>query len=483
MHGPMEESIYTKSVTTLVKYIQSQTPIKDSLFEQAEVYFESSAKDKETRIALQKEVVTIKAALHTSDGKRNTILQKRLDIAERTYKKERARQQEQRSARYQKSSEVCRKLLELTEGENWQVTQINSAKLLGTLQLLSPGEGVKLVQQHQRLKPVYKGVIATRLLDKLLLDEHITNRYINQHYQLDERYPQKEGELTPFQLNVAIPVLIAAIFQDVGLLHPKAQLLLKGEDGCLDEFRVMDKDTRLTLLKINHEQTLDYITYGLGKAAYVGRSKEEKIEFEQNETERLNFTRMLIIDALKPKLGLGNLLKVPQIYNSVLFSTKQSYSFLDLPKAGLIIAKAAEGGAISKVVVNSLLAIVGHFPQGYGITYIPKDDDGQDRDSYEYAIVNELNPDDPYIPKCRIATRNLTFISSGKSMLINTENNLFFRSTRKKLEKVNPARLEEILRKLVSNFEERKELDLIPRYWNPYGFFCYRKLQNIWKKI
>ena len=483
MHGLMEKSIYTKAVTTLVKYIQSQTPIKDSLFEQAEVYFESSAKDNETRIALQEDIATIKAALLTSDRKRNTILQKRLDVAQRTYKNERSRQQELRSLRYQKASEVSGKLLELTEGENWQVTQTNSAKLLGTLQLLSPKEGAKLVQHHQRLKPAYKGVIALRLLDKLLLDEQITNRFINQYHQLNQRYPQKEGELTPFQLNVAIPVLIAALFQNVGLLHPKAQLLLKGEDGCLDEFRVLDKDTRFTLLKINHEQTMDYITYGLGTAEYEGRSKQEKIEFEHNEKERLNFTRMLIKDALKPKLGLGNLLKVPQIYTSVIFSTKQRYSFLDLPKAGLIIAKAAEAGAISTVAANSLLAIVGHFPQGYGITYIPKDNDGQDRDSYEYAIVNELNPDDPYIPKCRIATRNLTFISSGKSILINTENNLFFRSARKKLEKVNPARLEEILRKLVSNFEERKELGLIPSYWNPYGFFCYSKLQNIWKKV
>jgi hypothetical protein len=76
MHGLMEESIYTKAVTTLVKYIQSQTPIKDSLFEQAEVYFESSAKDKETRIALQEDIANIKAALLASNRKRNTRLQK-----------------------------------------------------------------------------------------------------------------------------------------------------------------------------------------------------------------------------------------------------------------------------------------------------------------------------------------------------------------------------------------------------------------------
>jgi hypothetical protein len=25
-------------------------------------------------------------------------------------------------------------------------------------------------------------------------------------------------------------------------------------------------------------------------------------------------------------------------------------------------------------------------------------------------------------------------------------------------------------------------LDLIPSYWDPYGFFCYKKLQNLWRK-
>ena len=482
MYGPMEESIYTKAVSTLVKYIHSQTPIKDSLFEQAQLYFESSEKDKNTRRSLQQEINLIKESLVKGDEKNKIKQKKKLVATEQTYKKERARQQQQRTLRYQKVADLCCKLLVLSEGESWQDTQTNSAKLLGTLQLLSPGEGAKLAQYHQKLKPAYKGVLALRLLDKLLLEEHISNQYIQQRNQPSQRYPEKEGELTLFQRDVAIPILIAALFQDVGLLHPEAQLLLKGEDGTLDEFRVLDKDIRLQLLKINHEQTLDYITFGLGSDQYVGNSKEEKVSFEANEKERLNFTRTLIKDALKPKFGVGNLLKVPQVYTSVIFSTKQNYNLLDLPKAGLVISKAAEGGAISTVAANCLLAIVGHFPQGYGITYIPKGDDRQDMDRYEYAIVSDLNPKDPYVPRCRASTRNLTFISSGQSMLINKENNLYFLIARKKLEKINPARLEEILRKLVSNFEERKALDLIPSYWNPYGFFCYKKLQNLWKK-
>jgi hypothetical protein len=70
----------------------------------------------------------------------------------------------------------------------------------------------------------------------------------------------------------------------------------------------------------------------------------------------------------------------------------------------------------------------------------------------------------------------------GQTISVKKESNLYFSATKKKLEKINPARLEEILLKLVSNFEERKDLDLIPGYWNPYGFFCYKKLQNLCKK-
>jgi hypothetical protein len=482
MHGSMGESNYTKSVTTLVKYIKSNTPIKDSLFEQAQLYFETSGEDKQARLKLQREITNIESSLQENNKKTNSNMKQKFYAAQLAFKHERSRQQQTRRLRLAKVTDLCTKLLVLCEAGNWQETQVNSAKLLGTLQLLSPGEGAKIAQQNQRFKPAYKAVIAVRLLDKLLIDKKISNHYINLRYQEELRYPEKEGDLTLFQRGVAIPVLIAALFQDVGLMHPKAQLLLKGEDGTLDEFRVLGKDDRLALLKINHEQTLDYITHGLGMGQYIGNSKQEKEAFDSNEKEKLIFTRTLLVDALKPKLGVGNLIKIPQIYTSVIFSSKQSYNFLELPKAGLVIAKAAERGAISKVIADCLLSIVGHFPQGYGITYIPKDDDRQDMDRYEYAIVTELNPADPYIPRCRIATRNLSFISSGQTISVQVQSNLYFSAAKKKLAKIDPARLEEILRKLVSNFEERKDLDLIPSYWNPYGFFCYKKLQNLWKK-
>lgn len=482
MHGAMGESSYTKSVSNLVRSIQSNTALKDSLFEQAQLYFECADAADIAHFELQKDIRAIEDSLQAAEGSNKEKIAKKLSIAKLSLQRNYASQEEKRIQRLQKVLEVSTNILVLCEAEDWQKTQVNSAKLLGTLQLLSPGEGSKLPEQHQKLKPPYRAVIALKLLDKLLIDSQIKNAYINERYQITDRYSQDEEKLTRFQNDVAIPIIIASLFQDVGSLHPKAQTILKGKDGNLDEFRLLDKEDRLTLLKINHEQTLNYITYGLGMARYVGNLKEERAELEQNEKKRLTFIRTLLISAFKPKLGVGNLIKVPQIYASIIFSSKQNYSFSGLPKAMLMIMKAAERGSISNIAADSLLAILGHFPQGYGITYIPNDDDESNIELYEYAIVTGLNPTDPFVPICRIVTRNLTFIATGQVSSIKKKSNLYFSATRKKLDKMSPERLEEILSKLASNSEERKELDIIPSYWNPYGFFGYTKLQNLWRK-
>ncbi|AGH45111.1 hypothetical protein C427_3002 [Paraglaciecola psychrophila 170] len=60
MHGPMGESTYTKSANNLVRHIQSNTPIKDSLFEHAQLYFETSDKDKQTCFEFQKKLKALK---------------------------------------------------------------------------------------------------------------------------------------------------------------------------------------------------------------------------------------------------------------------------------------------------------------------------------------------------------------------------------------------------------------------------------------
>ncbi|MFC3120132.1 hypothetical protein [Agaribacter flavus] len=477
MHGPTGKSFFTKSITDLVESICSSDASYQSLFKQAEHYFKNAEKEKVELTSLKRELTELKASTTSLETSENV---EKLKALEHSFKALIHERNKARLARLSSVNQVCQNLLQLSEGDNWDKTQINSARVLGTLQLMSPCEGKSLRKLHQRFKPLYKAVVACRLLDKLLFDGDFNNEYVVNKFEPEQRYSGIEGEMTPFQQEIVAPVVLAAIFQDVGLLHPDAQKILKGEDGSLDEFRVLNVEERKALLKINYERTLDYITLGLGKDQYIGNSKDEKSQFEKEQQQRLAFTRTLLIKALNPEGGIGNLIKIPQIYTSIVFSSKPNFDYMDLSKAATVVLNAAEKGAVSKMVANKLLDIVGHFPQGFGITYIPADT--KQVDSYEYAIVTGLNPSDPHEPLCRIATKKLTFIATGSVFTVGKQSNLYFKVAKKRLETIKPERLNEILQKLVSNFEERKTLDLIPSYWNPHEFFSYTRLQNLWKK-
>ena len=331
-----------------------------------------------------------------------------------------------------------------------------------------------------------KTALCLKLLDYLLEQKLITNSFVlqkhHEHLIWKSSKDKSKPEYSPFRSDIQIPLIIAALFQDVGHYHPDAQLILKGPDGRMDEFRALDKDERTQLLKISYQQALRYTTFGIGVATYRGNSRQDREIFYKEEQEKLKFTRTLLKSAINPEQGIGNLLKVPQVYCSVIMSTKHNYSYEHLPRVKLVMDKGAEVGAYSAAVSKSLIDITGVFPQGYGITYIPQDSDGHDLDRYEYGIVVGLFPDDIEIPECRMATRNLAFNAFGVNVIIGKENNLYFGVARKKLERVSEERLEEILRKLWSNYEERKHLDLIPKCWFPYEYFTYSKFQNLWNK-
>ncbi|MGO4892560.1 hypothetical protein [Flavobacterium sp. W21_SRS_FM6] len=482
MHGEIAESSYTQEITNLVKRIVNRSSLQTSLYEQASHYFQHYQTNKENLEKLSLSVQASQTALAQGNFTNKQKLSTELEAAQALLLQEQQNQKQEKQKRYDSLFHTSESLVLLSEASDQQETLTNSAKLLGTLLLLSPHEGSKLAIQHQKLKPVYKAVLALRLLDKLLVDNHIATNYILQKQALGQRYSATGLQLSQFQHDVCIPIVIAALIQDIGLQHPQAQHILKGENGDLDEFRVLKNEERLSLLKINYQQTLDYLVHGIGLGNYNGNSKEEKSQFDTTEIHRQKFITILLNDSIKPKQVEGHLLKIPQIYASVIFSTKPDPSLANLPKATLVLEKAAEIKSISAQYTKSFIQMVGHFPQGFGVTYIPKDDDGHDLDRYEYAIVCALNPVNSFAPICRTATRHLTFNSAGKMLVVPVSNNLYFATTRKKFAKISPNRLNEILSQLCSNFEERKNLELIPSHWNPYTYFGYKKFQNLWKK-
>lgn len=481
MFGPAGDSSFTKSVRDLIAMVQGLEN-QDSLYQQAAEFFVLNEQQQGKISELKQKLQTLEEQEADLSRNHDKDLNVRIQRLDRLLKEELQQQKQSRIQRLSQVLLVCEKLLLLCDAVDEQQSLVNSSKILSTIMLLSPGEGKRLALLHQRFKHIYKAVLSVRLLDRLLLDGNIKNKHILKHYDPETRYAVTRGNFTPFQSEVVIPVLMAAIFQDVGMFHPDAIALLKGKKGSLDEFRLLEPEDRLALLKISHQKTLDYISDGLGYPPYSGNSKDERTLFEQQQKEKLAFCRTLINDAVAPKQGLGNLLKAPQIYASVILSTKPDYDIRELPKAAILLTRVAKHGSISITAAKSLIAIVGYFPQGFGIAYIPNDERSLVQERYEYAIVNSLYPPDPRVPLCRVVTRSLTYVSYGNNISVSEDNNLFFPTTQKKMQKVDENRLREIIMKLYHDFEQRGANDLIPKCWQPYDYFSFKKNQNLWNK-
>lgn len=379
---------------------------------------------------------------------------------------------------------IARTILNCCIGNTPQETLMLSARALGTIQLLSPTKGRHIAMTNQRHKQAYKAILALVLLDRLMSLNLIKNRYVLERWQCHQALLEQETgqSYDPFVEEVQLPLVMALLLQDIGLQHPAAQHILRGPANDLDEFRVLAPAERQALLDISFHQCQHYLTDGLGQDQYIGNSKAERHLFQEMEQDRLNFISHLLNAAIQPADGIGNLLKIPQIYVSVVLPAKQSYKYEHIAKVSAILKAGVTKGWYPAPIVEALLSITGTFPQGFGITYIPLDSDQKPLDRYEYAIVNGLYPTDADQPICRAVTRNLTYHSSGTNVVISLENNLYFPPAQQKLEKMSEERLLEILSKLSSNFEERSQADLMPKCWHPDEYFTYLKNQNLWNK-
>lgn len=472
----------TKSVKDLLAKIYDATPRKDSVYEQAAYYF-SGAEQQEIDL-LQEQETTLKRRLDDANKGARTKLEAALLEVRQQLKEKLRQQQDNRIERVRQLKQLARQLLALISGDTPQETRQLSARALGTIQLLSSTRGRHVALINQRHKHAYKAILAIRLLDQLLEDQLIKNRYVLNKFN-DSPQANEAGELlySPFLEEVQIPLIIALLLQDIGLQHPEVQSILRGADGTLDEYRTLAPTERQQLLTISYEQSQHYLKEGLGLDNYIGNSKAERDLFVYMEQDKQNFISHLLKSAIQPEEGIGNLLKIPQVYVSVVLPSKANYHYEQLPKVSALLKAGVAKGWYPAAIVDSLLKITGYFPQGYGITYIPKDSDKQDLDRYEYAIVNGLYPLEPEQPICRTVTRNLTYNTFGINVVVSVDNNLYFQSAQQKLEKMSEERLKEILSKLVSNLEERTTMDLIPKCWHPDEFFTFLKNQNLWNRV
>ena len=445
---PQHKTHYTHQVQILLRKIYGRSQLKDSMLERAIHYFNH-----------QSFVATDEA------------------VSESHIELERL----ERIDRHNHLLTICREIIELTEGDSFEETNRKSAQLLGTIQLISPTEGNKVTDNNEYCKSLYKAILSLRLLDRLLFDVEITDPHIANTLA---EFPKQSFAKFDYDAQrrvieqIKIPLLMAALLQDIGIYHSEAQSLLIGSDSTKNPHRTLNLDERKKLLNINYKQTLSYATNGLSIPIYVGHSKEERDQFLVDEQAKSQFLQQLIKSSFKSKHTIGNLLKVPQIYTSIIFSTKESYNYKVLPQVYQVLNKNAELGACSQKIVDALYQITGMFPQGYGVIYMP-----QEGGFYEYAIVNRLYPSVPEEPLCRIATRKLTFIGYGHNIEVKKATNLYFPHMAKKIARLSKERLNEILELLSSNYQERQELDLLPRCWHANEYFSVKANQKLWNKI
>ena len=473
---------FTTQVKVILNKLYGRSPLKDSLVEHAIAFFEKQPANKE-RLDKYKENIEKLIAKGGDNSKAIQRLEREQHELKQKYRHE-------SNKRYKYFYEVCHEIFELSEGISFDDTNRKSAQLLGTIQLISPTEGKKVAEFNEKHKPLYKAILTLRLFDQLFIERSLVlaNPYLKAYLpditpdEFKMFYSSSPEECKLFLDSIKLPVLMAALLQDIGNYHPDAQKILVGEEGRLDQYRTLLVDDRKALLQINYRETMNFLIDGIGAPVYVGNSKTERDTFNVKEHQKLVFIKQLIKGAIAPRSGIGNVLKVPQIYASIILSTKSSYNYKVLPKVYKALNQNAEHGSCCQTVVDAMLTITGDFPQGYGITYIPYDDTGDKSDRYEYAIVTHLYPENSQHPLCRTATRHLKFIAYGQDVTIHEDNNLYNINVAKQFATLSKERLNEILALLASNYGDRKDLDLLPRFWHANDFFSVTDHQRLWNK-
>tara|TARA_R110000744_G_scaffold60565_15_gene125518 strand:+ start:4338 stop:5786 length:1449 start_codon:yes stop_codon:yes gene_type:complete len=471
---------FTAKVKIILSKIYGRSLLKDSVLDRAITYYELEQFSQRKLDKINQEI----ARLAKTDSERNKNKLANLECDQRDHLQALRLESNERAQHLQL---ICRDIIELCEGDTRAETNKKSSELLGTIQLLLPTEGSRVAVENERSKPLYRGVLALRLLDQICLKTLSSGAYLAKELTKISAFDYKklrienEAAYLEFVDHVKVPILMAAILQDIGNYHPDAQKIMQGKDGQGSIFRALEIEERKALLQINYRETMKYLINGIGVVMYFGNSKEERDIFNVVETNKLRFVKQLLKGSIQPKLGVGNILKIPQIYTAIVLSTKDNYNYKLLPKVYKALYQNAERGNCCQSVVDSLYQITGDFPQGFGVIYIPRDNEQDAR--YEYAIVTRLYPEKPDEPNCRIATRQLTFIGHGHDLVVKKTNNLYFIETAKEFSSINKERLNEILELLSSNYLERKDLDLLPRCWQPEEFFTKKVNQKLWNRI
>ena len=265
------------------------------------------------------------------------------------------------------------------------ITDKDASQFITTLILRAPlpADHMRCVS-NEKNKPLYISALAASLIKRLAKQNALENDFIRTRFPV--KVAQEHGleeynndDVTNYIDEVLMPVIIACLIHNIGSYSIDAENVYKG-----NRYRVLDEDDRKVLIKAIHDNTMNYLKYGLGKPNAAAIFDPE--EFQQQSA------RYLLIDSIvrgysKPQDSLGNILRVPMIYSSFMMSTKPDHDFRITYKAFDILKGGMEKGVIQQNVAHEFLKMVGHYPLGTGIFFISKETNLPER-----AVVSGLNP-------------------------------------------------------------------------------------------
>lgn len=368
------------------------------------------------------------------------------------------------------------KILLLTEGINPAETLTRSAKLLGTLQLTVPHSARRWRDIQFGYKVLYRCALSLRLLDHALQYKLLTDADLQQHYT--ERNSADPD--CPYRLNVQLPLLVSIMLLDAGQLQAEAAAILSGYASELDPLRALDTKERNQFLQLANTARQRLATEALGLIPYRANSRQQQQLQQSQQQQRLQFIRQLLQQLDNPASILAGIVKIPQVYSSMVLPGRHRYVYEALPKASLLLKESASRGTLNARLVQHFLQITGIFPQGFGITFIPAQQDNALIAKYELAIVNQLYPVNIAEPLCRVVSRNLQYRRGGHNCRISINHNLYFKPARERLAVIPSQRLQEILLQLSADWQPGQLRRFVPRCWHPEQFFENTEHQNLW---
>ncbi len=358
-------------------------------------------------------------------------------------------------------------------------SQKKTEKLLGTIMLQAPTTNKKLrIKLNSESKPVYMSTMASLLIKDLIENGHTFESQYIQEIVSNLNIPNKQDtKITETEENFEVlsTKLFSQITQGIyihqlGLQSESSQKILKEKKGDNSE---ISKEQRCEFLKQSSKISLEFLIFGISAQRPKLDTKEQETEWKKKVRKELNFKSEVIKSINHANGEIGEILKVCQLYTSLMLQDKEHEQQGLENYAYKIMKSRSEQGKLNQQFCEKLLNIMGQFPIGSGLFMMNQTLPGhkdKNPNLIEKAIVTKIYPKNPQEPFIKKVTRNeLYYKYEEQGTLIKCENLTF------NFNKLSPLKQK--------NFKQQYSPDQekANRFWKPNDIFNSRiSEKNLW---